>query len=103
MGRQRVVRGEQVVQIALARHRLALGLGPGMTAEVERQADAAQCGDFPRARQVLLLTSAPTMNEEHARHEHARQDKRPVDGSRTTPDLDLLFTRGHRDAPARIW
>ena len=100
---QLVVGREQVVQIALARHRLALRLGAGMPAQVEGQAGATQCGDLARARQVLLLASAPAMHEEHAGHQRAGQDERPGDGPGAATDVDLLLTNRHRDAPPRTW
>jgi hypothetical protein len=72
---QRVVGGEQIAQIAFARHRLALRLGPGMAAEVEGQADAAERGDLARTRQVLLLAAAPAVHEQHAGNQHARASR----------------------------
>ena len=47
-----------------------------MTAEVEREADAAERSYLARAREVLRLAFAPAMDEQHAREQHAK-DARP--------------------------
>jgi hypothetical protein len=41
-------------------------IGLAVAAQIDRQADAAQSGDFARPREILLLVAAPAVNEQHA-------------------------------------
>src|SRR5690606_22669072 len=64
--RQQVVGGEQVVEVLLTGHGLLLRQRQGVTTQIERQANAAQTGNAPGARQVTLLAAAPAMYEKYA-------------------------------------
>src|SRR5262249_36655594 len=100
---QAVVGSQRVVQVDLARDRLALALGGGMAGEIEGQAHAAQCGDLPRARQVLLLAAAPAMHEEHARDAFAGHRGLSTAGAGTRLDADRVVTARHAGPPWRTW
>src|SRR5215213_7483619 len=50
-------------QVILARDSLLLGLGLGVATQVERETNAAECGDLARPCEVLLLASAPAMDK----------------------------------------
>src|SRR3954471_7677259 len=99
---EHVIRGNQVAQVLLARHCFVLRLGLGGAAQVEGQADAAERRDLACTRQIILLTAAPTVHEQHAGDERVRRHQRSGDALIVHPDLNGFVTRAHKARPRNI-
>ena len=87
----------------LARNCFVLRPGFRMAAQVEGQTHASQRGNFPRAREILLLTAAPAVHEQYTRNLGAGRDQRSGNVAVADCDFDHLVTGWHKARYARTW
>lgn len=92
---QEIIGGDDVGQAIGAGYAVTLLLVPGMAAQVEGEADAAQLRDLICPRHILLLRPAPAMDEEHAGCQPRRRKDRRVKMLATHDDRDATFMIGH--------
>ncbi|MNN60317.1 hypothetical protein D3C81_1754890 [compost metagenome] len=97
MREQAVIRREQITQIVFAGN--AGQRNPGtasVPAQVEGQTHTPETGDAFGPLQITLLTTAPTVDKQHARHFRFGTEKGPAHLFIINVDLNAFASSRHR-------